>query len=256
VCFSDVLLEMESNSYVNAYHFSTQQFEELYSGTALQDAVIVGDMLYIAKSSATNPPSALLSVNMTTKETVPVGIDGNVIYSLCAADSTLYGIAVQADEDTKKTVLFSYDTQSMQTRSLLSLADEDTNAIAYVYGTEIYTNIGKDNVFSYNLSDRTTITYTRSASLPVKVSRNANRLVILNRDGSVSWDTADVAAGACRLVSDKRRKLVRILTFCPWSAGKTGHTLHLTLRETLRFLFSVGADSTAAGKRFLIDLYV
>lgn len=190
--FGNILLEMESNMYVNAYHLDTQQFEELYSGAALQDAVIIGDILYVAKSSATNPASPLLSVNLTTKETVPVKIDGNVIYALCSTDENMYGIAVESDENSKKTVLFSFNPENMRTTTLLSLADEDTDAFTYLRENEIYTNIGRDKVFSYNLSTRRATTYNRSASLPMKVAQNASRFVVLNKDGSVSWYNADI----------------------------------------------------------------
>jgi hypothetical protein len=187
-----VLLEMESNSFVNAYHLDTQQFEQLYSGAALQDAVIIDNTLYISKSSATMPNSPLLSVNLTTQETVPLKIDGNVIYSLNCTEDSMYGIAVKSDETEKKTILFSFNPATKETTTLLSLSDEDTAAFTCLYGNEIYTNIGKDKVFSYNISNRRAINYNRSASLPVKTARNDSRLVVLNRDGSVSWYNADI----------------------------------------------------------------
>jgi hypothetical protein len=190
--FGNILLELESNMYVNAYHFDTQLLEELYSGAALQDAAIIDNYLYIAKSSATNPAFPLLCVNLTTKETVPVTIDGNVIFSLCCTDENMYGIAVKSDENTKKTVLFSYAPKNMSTSALVSFADEDTDAFTYIYNNRIYTNIGKDKVLSYNFTNNNTVTYNRSASLPVKVVRNASRVVVLNKDGSVSWYNADI----------------------------------------------------------------
>jgi hypothetical protein len=190
--FGNILLEMESNMYVNAYHFDTQQFEELYSGTALQDAVIIGNNLYVAKSAATTPASPLLCINLTTKETVPLEINGNIIFSLSCTDKVMYGIAVESDNDSKKTILFSYDPEKQQTTTLMSLTDEDTDAFTYIHNNEIYTDIGKDNFFSYSLSGKNTTIYTRSASLPVKVCRNMTSLAVLNRDGSVSWYNAGV----------------------------------------------------------------
>ncbi|MCK9171498.1 MAG: hypothetical protein M0P01_13890 [Treponema sp.] len=190
--FGNVLLEMESNMYVNAYHFDTQQFEKLYSGTALQDAVIIGNTIYISKSAATAPSSPLLGIDLTTKETVPLDIDGNVIYSLSCTDTVMYGIVVKTDKNSKKTVLFSYNPERHQISTLLSLADEDTDAFTCLHNNEIYTDIGNDKFFSYNLSNRKTTTYNRSASLPVKVCQNTSRLVVLNKDGSVSWYNAGI----------------------------------------------------------------
>ena len=36
--------------------------------------------------------------------------------------------------------------------------------------------------------------YKRSASLPVKIAKNRTRLVVLNKDGSVSWYNPDMNA--------------------------------------------------------------
>ena len=42
-------------------------------------------------------------------------------------------------------------------------------------------------MFGYTVSTRKNITYNRSTSLPLKVAQNGERVVILNKDGSVSW---------------------------------------------------------------------
>lgn len=194
----DMILEMESNATVNCYHFDTKKLEELYTGTGLQDAAIIGDYMYIAKSSATNPDTPLLKVNTATKETVPVPFDSNVMFSLCSTDSVLYGISVASGDDGKKTTLFTYDPADGRIQNLLNLSDEDTDAFTFLHGDSIYTNIGRDRVFSYDTGSHGTQYYNRSASLPLKVCQNSTRLVVLNRDGSISWYTA----GSAQVLAD------------------------------------------------------
>ncbi|MGI5106535.1 WD40 repeat domain-containing protein [Treponema socranskii] len=195
--FGNIVLAMESNAVVRAYYRDTGELEELYAGSGLQDALISDGTLYVAKSSATNPPSALLSVDMRTKEIVPLKIAADVVYALSTSDEELYGIALQSDDEKKTTNLFSYTPALSKTTMLLKLNDEDTGAFTYFYDGNILTDIGSEKVYSYDLSRKKSISYGRSASLPVKAVQNGERIAVLNRDGSISWyDTgkADVLA--------------------------------------------------------------
>ena len=47
---------------------------------------------------------------------------------------------------------------------------------------------------SYNSQTRRQLHFKRSASLPLKIERNSDRLVILNRDGSISWYNPSLAS--------------------------------------------------------------
>ncbi|MBM7022871.1 WD40 repeat domain-containing protein [Treponema sp. Marseille-Q4523] len=185
--FGNMILAMESNAVVRAYHRDTGELAELYAGSGLQDALISDGTLYVAKSSVTNPPSALLSVDMRTKEIVPLKIAADIVYALSASDGELYGIAVQSGEDEKTTNLFSYTPASSKTTMLLKLNDEDTRAFTYFYDGHILTDIGSEKVYSYDLSRKKSRYYGRSASLPVKAVQNGERIAVLNRDGSISW---------------------------------------------------------------------
>ena len=185
--FGNVILEMESNAVLRAYYRDTGEIEELYAGAGLQDALISGGTLYVAKSSATNPPSALLSIDMRTKEIVPLKIESDIVYALSASDDELYGIAVQSGGDEKTTNLFSYTPSASKTTMLLKLNDEDTGAFTYFYDGQVLTNIGSEKVYSYDLLRKKSIAYDRSASLPVKAVQNGERIAVLNRDGSISW---------------------------------------------------------------------
>ena len=77
------------------------------------------------------------------------------------------------------------------TTSILRLNDEDSDAFTYLRYPFLYTNIGKDTIRSCNLSTNSNFQFRRSASLPIKVCQNATRVVVLNKDGSISWYNSD-----------------------------------------------------------------
>ncbi len=186
--FGTTLVEMESNSVVRTFDLDGRKLKEVYSGAGLQDAVIAGDgRLYVAKSFATNPNSALLCVDMTTRETAPVPVNGKVAFALNCSGNDIYGISIQSAGNSAKTVVFRYNTATKQTATVLSLAEEDSDAFTSLHDPVLYTNIGKDKVRACNLRTRKNLTLSRSASMPVKAEQNASRVVVLNRDGSISW---------------------------------------------------------------------
>ncbi|MCI1207822.1 MAG: hypothetical protein LKF96_00045 [Treponema sp.] len=190
--FNDTLIDIEANAVVNSISIDTGTVKKLYEGAGLQDAVLYNNTnLYVAKSSATNPKSALLYVNTVTMETVPISINGTVAYSLCydetKENSSIYGIILSTDRNTTTTSLFSFLPSTKYTQAILKLSDEDPEAFALLDYPLIYTNIGKNQVRSFNLVTRKDFLYKRSASLPLKVTRSNSRIVVLNRDGSISW---------------------------------------------------------------------
>ena len=106
----------------------------------------------------------------------------------------IYGIVVGTNSSgMPQTSVFSYSPKSKSTRFLITDSSEDNNAICYLSYPTLYTNIGKSKVRSYNFITRRNFEYKRSASLPLKVSRNSTRLVVLNRDGSISWYNPDMS---------------------------------------------------------------
>lgn len=193
--FGTQLIEIESNSIVNLFDMESGSLKEVYTGAGLQDAVICPDgKLYVAKSYATNPRSSLLCVDLTTRETVPMNLKGNVAFALSVQDNNIYGISIQSQDNIKRTSVFKFNIVSKMTTSILRLNDEDSGAFTYLKYPLLYTNIGKDSVRSCNLSTNTNFVLRRSASLPIKVCQNATRVVILNKDGSISWYNSDKAA--------------------------------------------------------------
>ena len=184
----DYLIEIESNSVVNLYDISSGSMKEIYSGTGIQDAVYMNNKLvYIAKTGATNPQSPLLTVNPETMETVPLSIKGNVTYALSTDGKTIYGLNIISDETGRNTYVFSYNIYTKQMTNILKFAEEDSEASTYLNGNTLFTNIGRNKFYCYNLSTKKRFAYNRSASIPKSICVNTKRAVILNSNGSISW---------------------------------------------------------------------
>lgn len=185
---NDYLIEIESNSVVNLFDLQTKTLTEIYSGTGIQDAVYMNNKLvYIAKSAATNPQTPLLTVNPETMETVPLSIKGNVTYALSTDGKTIYGLNIISDETGRNTYVFSFNVYTKQMTNILKFAEEDAEAFTYLNGNTLFTNIGRNKVYCYNLSTKKRFAYNRSASIPKTLCLNSRRAVILNSNGSISW---------------------------------------------------------------------
>ncbi len=198
--FGNSLIDVEASSSVNIIDLETGAKKQVYSGTGIQDALATSEKdLYIAKSSASNPEVPLLYVNIETQETVPLAnVRGNIAYSLNFdknRPNEFYGVLIYTDARTKKltTSVFAFDISRKSIRNLLTISDEDNEAFTYLKNSVLYTNIGKSQIRSYNLQTRKSFLYKRSASMPLKVAGNGNKIAVLNRNGSVSWYNPDTS---------------------------------------------------------------
>ena len=194
--FNDKIVYIQGNSSVGIYDINTKQNETVYTGTSLQDAVLYNENdLYVSKTLAVEPKTALVQVNVSTKETVALKITGEIAYSMSYDEtqegSPFYGITVTTQDDKTYTKVFSYSPSQKILTNLLQFSDEDPNAFTTLYYPNLYTNIGKSNVRSYNITTRKNFQYKRSASMPVKFVSAGERAAILNRDGSISWYNSD-----------------------------------------------------------------
>ena len=198
--FGNSLIDVEASSSVNIIDLETGNKKQVYSGTGIQDALATSEKdLYIAKSSASNPEVPLLYVNIETQETVPLAnVRGNIAYSLNFdrnRPNEFYGVLIYTDARSKKltTSVFAFDISRKSIRNLLTISDEDNEAFTYLRSSVLYTNIGKSQIRSYNLQTRKSFLYKRSASMPLKVAGNGNKIAVLNRNGSVSWYNPDTS---------------------------------------------------------------
>ena len=186
--YGNNIVEIENNSVVNIFNFETKKLRECWKGSGIQDAVLADDgKLYIGKSAHTAPNSALLCVDIQTMETVPLSINANVAYGFSTDGKFIYGIKIEEVNGVDTTFVFSFNTVTKSSANILKFADEDPEAFTILDNGTLFTNIGKNKVYSYNLAKKKRFSFNRSASIPLKVTANGKRVVILNRDGSISW---------------------------------------------------------------------
>ena len=129
----------------------------------------------------------LICVNPDTYETVPLSLNGNVSFGLSTDGHLVYGIVLQSNENVQTTYVYSFNTSTNKPTMLLKFSEEDAEAFTYIYGSILYTNIGKNKLYCYNITTKKNFSYNRSASIPKSVAQNGNRVVILNDNGSISW---------------------------------------------------------------------
>ncbi len=193
--FGNKLVYIEGSTTVGLYDMDINSNSELYTGTGIQDVVLYhGDELYVAKSASSIPRSPLISVNTVTKETVMLPLDGSVAFSLSLDQennsNVIYGIQATSQGSNSQTTIFAFYPERKTSTAIMKVAGEDVNAFLTLYGSTIYTNIGKSQIRSYDTKQRREVQLNRSASLPLKLARSGNRIAVLNRDGSISWYNA------------------------------------------------------------------
>lgn len=192
--FENLLVIVESSTTVKTYNLEDKTSNTVYVGTGIQDALFyTSEDLYIAKTATSYPKSSLLHVNAKTKETVALSVSTDVVFSLSqntVKDGPFYGVSVETDNTSKETSIFAYYPATDKFVPKLKLSDEDTNAFSYLLNKTIYTNIGNNKVYSFNLSSNKQVVLSRFASLPTKICGNNSNLLVLNKDGSISWYNA------------------------------------------------------------------
>lgn len=190
--YNNKLIYLEGNSKVSIFDLESKETREIYTGTAVQDAILYDDTYaYIAKTAAIEPLTALVQVNIETGETVPIKFTGTIAYSLCydetRQNSPFYGITITTENSKTYTKVFSYSPKNNSTTSLFKLQDEDPDAYTLLKYPALFTNIGKTTVRYYDISSKKTTQFKRSASMPLKADSTSNMVAIVNRDGSISW---------------------------------------------------------------------
>lgn len=188
------IIYVSGTNSVYIYNFEDGSNNEVYTGTSVQDAVLIDEnTLYVAKTGTGRGDSALINVNLQTGETVPLKFNGDVAFSLSFdygnENSNLYGIRINSANGVR-TEVFSYNPRNNVQSSLFSLSAEDSTAFTSIKLPLIFTNIGKNTVRACNTGTRKTTVYKRSASMPIKAAAAGNKVAILNRNGSISWYNA------------------------------------------------------------------
>lgn len=166
-----------------------------YSGAGLQDAVLVNsEQLLISKSSTNLSPQVLLSINIRTGETVPVPVEGHLLYGLSRSSGeskTLYAFRILDGKMTRTDIVSleinTADIPDTRTRVLAQYGDEDTAAALSAHSGYILTTLGKTALIELTIRNNRQIPLERNYALPKKPLYLNQYIVSLNQDGSLSW---------------------------------------------------------------------
>lgn len=186
------LLVIEGSSKIVLIDIINETSKVVYTGIGIQDALLyTPNDIYVAKTAASSPNSALIHVDVNTQETVMIPIYSEVAFSLSHSSNSnvFYGVCVYSG-DTSRTDIFAYYPNNEHYTPIFQWGDEDTEAFTTFKNGFLYTNIGKTQVRAVNVSTRKNTVLPRFASLPKKLEANSTLMVVLNKDGSISWYNA------------------------------------------------------------------
>ena len=163
-----------------------------YAGAGLQDAVLIdGNRLVVSRSSTSRAPEPVMAINITTEETVPLQIPGELCYglkSILPGGKKLAGFFIK-DGQTASTELISFalDPGLISIRSEAAYADEDLAASLLVDGNRMLTNLGKGSIVAIGGAEKNSAKYQRGYAIPAKSAAMDQFIVTLNYDGSLTW---------------------------------------------------------------------
>lgn len=189
------LIEIEGSSTINCYDFETASLKELYYGSGIQDAVIIGEHnLFIAKTVSNPAEKTLIYVNTKTSETVYLDLGADLIYCLESGGNTdennsefLYAVGVMHKNGADSTVILKYDVKNKTTETINTFDDLDLHAFISADGENLVSNILSCQFFYISGKNKKPVVLNRTSALPVKCCSNYDNLVVLNTDGSISW---------------------------------------------------------------------
>ena len=180
-------LEIE-NSKVNFYSFDSSELTELYLGSGIQDAASLEDnTLAVAKTASSNPTSALVLVNIKTRETVPVKMDGDITVSLEESGGYLFGSRLISTGESYTTSAFCLGSKALTLKEFASSAKEESESFVRPAFPLVFTNIGAKTVSVINAKSLKKYSLKSGSSLAVDIIKCQGQLAALNEDSSITW---------------------------------------------------------------------
>jgi hypothetical protein len=186
------LVIVEAMDRVTIFDLTEKKSVFSYNGTGFQDAILLDDnSLYISRSAGIGS-SSIITINITTSETVMLPVESNIAFALTempgqSIGTQFFGFLVSVSGTSQKTELYDFNTRTARYKPIAVWADEDLNAFVYPTDRYIYTNLGKANVMIIDRRNGRQYRMARAAALPRKLMASRQSLLVLNTDGSLSW---------------------------------------------------------------------
>ncbi|WP_191014714.1 hypothetical protein [Treponema zioleckii] len=193
----EYLIALEDSSKIYRFNLNSKKKTLVYSNGSLYDAELLSENnLYIAKTRGTTPKVPFLYLNLKSNEKVPVNsVSGNLVsalsYDLERKPSEIFGIVTKSDTENEEatTSFFAYDTKTKKTRTFHTVNTEEYDSFTFASWPYVYTNLGKTSLKAYNLEKDSVEEQVlqRGSGNPEKLSKSGDKLILVNKDGSVSW---------------------------------------------------------------------
>ena len=176
------------NSKVNFYNFADASLSELYLGSGIQDAAALEDeYLAVAKTASSNPPSALVLVNLKTRETVPVKMEGDIAVSLEESQGYLFGSRLLSAGDGYSTSAFCMGVKSLALKELAASPKEESDAFVRADFPLVFTKVGSKDISVINAKSLKKHSLKSGSSYAIDIAKVGGRLASLNEDSSITW---------------------------------------------------------------------
>lgn len=191
--YENRIVYTQGKTTVSIYDAKNKTVRTAYTGTGIEDALLVNSTdVYIAKTKTGYTDSALMKVNRSTMETVPLRIKGDLMLSLnfdpSVEEQVIYGVMITNEDRYSSSQLAAYTLSDKSLTNLFSINEEDsTSAFCTLVGDKLYSNIGKDQFQACSLNDYQQSVFSRNYSIPLKLDSSEQRIVVINYDGSLTW---------------------------------------------------------------------
>ena len=164
--------------------------------TGAQNALQRGEnYIIIAKNSLDNSQAPLFELNLNTKETTPIRLEGEMAFSLVQNEelnNTFFCFLLTSNENIATTNLIQFvidDDRALSSKfeNLLSYNDEDFASFILSYKDVLVTNLGKENLIYFNLFSKQSFKMERDYALSKAATLFKDYIISLNTDGSLTW---------------------------------------------------------------------
>ncbi|MEL3906838.1 MAG: WD40 repeat domain-containing protein [Treponema sp.] len=170
-----------------------QLFE--YQAAGLQEAVqIDGTFILVSKTAGGTVQKPLLLINTATGETIPLGLEGEVAFSLHASNQhrNAFSCLRMKGGDAAQTGMVMMNINPLHPArsnfsTLLSYDDEDISASLYDEGNAAVTNLGQGQAVYYDKNRKKVSRLMRDYALPRRLFLTPSYIISVNYDGSLSW---------------------------------------------------------------------
>ena len=192
------IIYVSGGSRVYSFDLDTKRESLVYTGVSIEDCILVNsNTIYVAKANTGSKDSSVISVGIQSKETLALKTPGFIAFDLfldSGKSGNLYGITLESIGSSTVTHVFSFNPTEKKSAILMQHNQEDSESYLLVDYPTVYSNLGNNQIYAYNVDTGRTKIYKRTSSAPVKMVIIGDEFACLNSDGGLSFYNTDSQA--------------------------------------------------------------